>query len=62
MPFAAIPDSRAYRLRNCTVAPVFGGGDGAVDIDIRDGRIAAIGPAAPPSPDLPSVDCRENTV
>ena len=58
MPFAAIPDSRAYRLRNCTVAPVFGGGDGAIDIDIRDGRIAAIGPAAPPSPDLPSVDCR----
>ncbi|HKG82231.1 MAG TPA: cytosine deaminase [Beijerinckiaceae bacterium] len=62
MPFAAIPDSRAYRLRNCTVAPVFGGGDGAIDIDIRDGRIAAIGPAAPPSPDLPSVDCRAGMV
>ena len=66
MPFAAIPDSRAYRLRNCTVAPVFGGaiggGDGAVDIDIRDGRIAAIGPAAPPDPDLPSVDCRAGMV
>ena len=62
MPFAAIPDSRAYRLRNCTVAPVFGGGDGAVDIDIRDGRIAAIGPAAPPDPDLPSVDCRRGMV
>ena len=58
MPFAAIPDSRAYRLRNCTVAPVFGGGYCAVDIDIRDDRIAAIGPAAPPDPDLPSVDCR----
>ncbi|HZY22499.1 MAG TPA: cytosine deaminase [Beijerinckiaceae bacterium] len=62
MPFAAIPDSHAYRLRNCTVAPVFGGAigsrEGAVDIDIRDGRIAAIGPAAPPDPDLPSVDCR----
>ena len=57
MPFAAIPDSRAYRLRNCTVAPVFGGGDGAVDI-----ASATVGrgerPAAPPSPDLPSVDCR----
>jgi cytosine/creatinine deaminase len=62
MPFAAIPDSRAYCLRNCTVAPVFGGGDGAIDIDIRDGRIAAIGPAAPPSPDLPSVDCRAGMV
>ncbi len=62
MPFAAIPDSRAYRLRNCTVAPVFGGGDGAVDIDIRDGRIAAIGPATPPDPDLPSVDCRAGMV
>src|SRR5215203_1060848 len=62
MPFAAIPDNRAYRLRNCTVAPVFGGGDGAVDIDICDGRIAAIGPAAPPSPDLPSVDCRAGMV
>jgi cytosine deaminase len=62
MPFAAIPDSRAYRLRNCTVAPVFDGADGAVDIDIRDGRIAAIGPAPPPSPDLPSVDCRAGMV
>jgi cytosine deaminase len=62
MPFAAIPDSRAYRLRNCTVAPVFGGGGGAADVDIRDGRIAAIGPAAPPDPDLPSVDCRRGMV
>jgi cytosine deaminase len=67
MAFVTIPQSDAYRLRNCTLAPVFrgasgGGEEGEVDIDIRDGRIAAVAPASADAPEIPSVDCRKGMV
>jgi cytosine deaminase len=56
--FVAIPECETYRLRNATVpvalltappsAPVTADGLAVVDLEIRAGRITALGPARPP--------------